>query len=303
MAVTLGTRPKSLSAKSVSILPVASPHETTPQFERFGEWGDRVSVVRDGGLSQMAAKLATHPGRRHLSSDQLWQTCCQENQQLLTEYQIVKLDAPSFFLPAGESVFKVVENPIQLPDNPPQGVIMRHLEAMTAHPFARFYLLEPVFTVDPQLRLLTAEELREESAGDRADSERLAQYLGWGFRTAHWSRARLRDLSTLALRTAVWAVELLIWERVPRQQARFVSLDRSRMTGLLATETLEQLANRASDRGLELEARRLRHAIEILRLRPSIDPVLCFELPDQPGQLWFESHWFTGGDGRRYVHY
>ena len=33
------------------------------------------------------------------------------------------------------------------------------------------------------------------------------------------------------------------------------------------------------------------------------DPVLCFELKDQPGTLYLESHWFVGHDGKTYVHY
>ena len=34
-----------------------------------------------------------------------------------------------------------------------------------------------------------------------------------------------------------------------------------------------------------------------------IDLVLAFELPDRPGELWFEAHWFIGRDARTYVHY
>ena len=33
------------------------------------------------------------------------------------------------------------------------------------------------------------------------------------------------------------------------------------------------------------------------------DPVLCFELKDQPGTLYLVSHWFVGHDCKTYVHY
>jgi hypothetical protein len=55
--------------------------------------------------------------------------------------------------------------------------------------------------------------------------------------------------------------------------------------------------------GLATESRRLEFALAELRRRIVIDPVLAFELPDRPGELWFEAHWFIGRDARTYVHY
>jgi hypothetical protein len=54
---------------------------------------------------------------------------------------------------------------------------------------------------------------------------------------------------------------------------------------------------------LVFERRRLEFALAELRRRIAVDPVLAFELPDRPGELWFEAHWFIGRDARTYVHY
>jgi hypothetical protein len=55
--------------------------------------------------------------------------------------------------------------------------------------------------------------------------------------------------------------------------------------------------------GLVKESRRLQFALDDLRRRITIDPVLAFEVTSRPGELWFEAHWFAGNDGRTYVHY
>ena len=44
-------------------------------------------------------------------------------------------------------------------------------------------------------------------------------------------------------------------------------------------------------------------ALDELRRRMTIDPVLAFEVAGRPGELWFEAHWFAANDGRTYVHY
>ncbi|QDU56051.1 hypothetical protein [Aeoliella mucimassa] len=300
MAVTVARDPASLPQRPLA--PQPAKFSTTPGFERFGRWGERITVIRDGGLAPMAYAMANHPQRAELSDKQLWQDCCQTRRELTCEYQVVELDAPSFFLPAGESVFKVIENPIQLPDNPPQGVMMRHLEAMTAHPLAKFYLLEPVFTPDDGYRLLTADELREEAHGDRQDSQRLAKCLGWAYRSLAWSQARRRDLAALAMRTAANTAELLAKHLAPVTEPR-----RSRREGrfgrVVPRDVVGDWIDTEHGFGLTRDARRFRRAMQELQWRVSFDPILCFELPEEPGELWFEAHWYTGADGRRYVHY
>lgn len=274
---------------------------STPQFARFGTWGEEISVVRDGAIHPLARQLALHPHRLEWSEDRLWSECVEANPGLMRNYRTAILDSSSFFLPAGEVVFKVVENPIQLPDNPPQGVSMRHLEAMTAYPLAKFFLLEPVFTSEPYLRLYTPEELRDEASGDRRVSQQIARHFGWAYRTAEWTKERSREMAAVALRATAWTIERLATVIGPSPRPAFPHADE--LSALLADETMTELVRRAEQSGLDQDARRLRRAIEELRWRTSIDPVLCFELSESPGQLWFESHWFTGIDGKRYVHY
>lgn len=281
-----------------------APANTTlePDFARFGQWGERVRIVRDGCTAALAYEMATHPRRGDWSAAKLWEDCLETNRQLVREYRIVRLDGPSFFLPAGEVVFKVVENPIQLPDNPPQGVMMRHLEAMMAHPLAKFYLLEPVFTMEPYYRLYTASDLRTEAAGDRAECQRLAWQWGWAHRAGKWTGERAREVGAAMLRCAARTLEQLA-RPIARQPAAVPHLSADDMAAILADETLVELARRADRHGRDHDAQRLKRAVQELRWRVSIDPVLCFELAERPGQLWFESHWYTGMDGRRYVHY
>ncbi|MGI9457615.1 MAG: hypothetical protein ACR2NU_13710, partial [Aeoliella sp.] len=177
------------------------------------------------------------------------------------------------------------------------------LEAMNAFPLAQFYLLEPVFTLEPYLGLYTAADLREEAQGDRRVAEQIARQFGWAHRLADWSQARAQELYGVAIRAAAWTIELLATEIVPSRHVHPRPHVRGDLAGLLANDTLVELTRRAESGGSIKDMRRLRRAIEELQWRTTIDPVLCFELPDQPGALWFESHWFVGADGRRYVHY
>lgn len=275
------------------------------QFERFGAWGDRISVVRDGAVREVARHQATAGSHRSNDSEALWQACQTELPLAFRDYQIVVLDAPSFFLPAGEAVFKVTENPMQLPDNPPQGVMMRHLEAMNAHPLAKFYLLEPVFTSDPYFRLYTADDLREEAAGDHQVVEQIVRHFGWWYRTVERCKTASRRLASLAIRSMAAVVERLAVELMPRGRATLSRAELARLLrdGEQTDDILSTWARSSETRTLDDDRRRLQRAIDELRWRASIDPVLCFELPERPGELWFESHWFTGADGRRYVHY
>ena len=66
---------------------------------------------------------------------------------------------------------------------------------------------------------------------------------------------------------------------------------------------LEARLETAEYYGLARESRRLEVALEELRRRITIDPVLAFEVESRPGELWFEAHWFEATDGRTYVHY
>jgi hypothetical protein len=66
---------------------------------------------------------------------------------------------------------------------------------------------------------------------------------------------------------------------------------------------IDELIARTSGSDLDVEMTEFRRAMRDLRARLPLDPILCFELPHRPGELWFESHWFQGQDGKLYVAY
>lgn len=276
------------------------PLVRTQPFERFGCWEPSVSVARDGTIRRLARWIALHQHEAATTSaDQLWRRCQEANPECFRTYHVVKLDRPSYFLPAGEVVFEVFENPTQIPEQPPAGVMLRHLEAMDTFASATFYFLRPVFAAEPTFRLCTADELRREAHFDRLDAMRLARHFGWAIRTKAWMTAKCEAAALFALRELVRAVESLSWDLSPLPAGdRIDPHTRRRLQ-----REIERRLERTESLGLEVESRRLEFALAELRRRIVIDPVLAFELPERPGELWFEAHWFVGRDGRTYVHY
>jgi hypothetical protein len=112
--------------------------------------------------------------------------------------------------------------------------------------------------------------------------------------------ATKRDQAALvALRTATRFVEALAWDLMPPPDDREIDP----ATGRLLRKRLEDRLARTNSRGFAVESLRLELAVEELRRRITADPVLAFEVPSRPGELWFESHWYVGRDGRTYVHF
>jgi hypothetical protein len=288
--------PHAASPSAAKTLPLAR----SEPFERFGCWAPPVSVARDGTIRRLARWIALNQHEATTANaDQLWRRCQEANPECFRTYRVVMLDRPSYFLPAGEVVFEVVENPTQIPEQPPAGVMLRHLEAMDAFASATFYFLRPVFVMEPTFRLCTADELRREAYFDRLDAMRLARYFGWAIRTQAWLAAKRDAAALFALRRLVRAVEALSWDLAPLPAGdRIDPLTRRRLQ-----REFVRRRERAESLGLAAESRRLEMALTELRRRIVIDPVLAFELPDRTGELWFEAHWYVGRDGRTYVHY
>ena len=277
----------------------AGPFADAKPFARFGAWGERVTVARTGTCLRLAHWMALH--RQESSSySELWQRCQQAKPALFRHYQIVRLDRPSFFLPAGDVVFDVSENPTQVPDHPPKGVMLRHLEALETFPNARFYFLQPVFTSVPHRRLYTADDLREDAAIDRDNAIFAARLYGDLFRSIDWSRQRLLDLARCGLRLATRSVDALNYliSPYPRHRAR-----RRPRRDWVSPADLTALVGRTRGLGLDDEALALRSSLLELRTQFRYDPVLAFEVAERPAELWFEAHWFAGHSGRTYVHF
>ncbi len=270
-------------------------------FTKFGEWGETIAVARRGYGLRLARWLALNRARGE-SWDNAWRRCREENPVWFRSHRIVRMLRPSFFLPAGEVVFEVTERFTQVPDNPPRGVLLRHLEAMTAAPGATFYFLRPTFTTVPYFRLYTAQDLREDAEIDRGDAVFAARLYGWAFRAAEASRRAAVAGGRLALRGSIAAVNAAA--ALIRRLNRSGGLDlRDRLDTHVFAELLETELTGSTITETGTQADELRRAIAELRFYASIDPVLCFETPDRPGELWFEAHWYEGQSGRTYVHY
>jgi hypothetical protein len=296
-------------AASPAVAPSALSFETARSyvdarpFKRLGAWADTVSVARDGTMLRAASWMALHR-REARTYEQLWARCQVANPQWFSSFRILRLDEPSFFLPAGDCVFQVITNPTQIPDHPPRGVLLRHWEAMTAAPHATFYFLRPVFTFDPEFRLYTADDLRDEAAGDRDEAIFAARLYGGAIRTAAWMRNRARDAARLALRGATLAVRgtAILTGAPARRRARSRELAEVYFR-LHGRHGIDELIARTNGSDFDAEMVEFRRALRDLRARLPLDPILCFELPERPGELWFESHWFQGQDGKLYVAY
>lgn len=286
------------SAPNTSYAP-PRPHFGTEPFARFGQWSTPISIARDGTIPRLARWLALHQDAV-ADADALWNECRVANPECFRTYRVVSLGRPSFFLPAGEVAFEAIENPTQIPDRPPQGVMMRHMEALDAFAAAKFYFLRPVFANEPSFRLCTVAELRREAYFDQFDAFRRARHLGWAYRTQRWLGQKRDRAKLAALRVLVRSIETIAWNLMPTSPN---SLGIDPATRRRLRRDLERRLVRTDELELTRESRRLRVAIEELQRRITIDPVLAFEVPSRPGELWFEAHWYTGNDGRAYVHY
>jgi hypothetical protein len=276
------------------------PLAPTQPFERFGCWAPSITVARDGTIGRLSRWIALQRNASNTpTTEKLWQRCQDANPECFRTYRVVKLDRPSYFLPAGDVVFEALENPTQIPEQPPTGVMLRHMEAMDTFPSATFYFLRPVFVAEPTFQLCTADELRREAYFDRLDAMRRARYFGWAFRTQAWLAAKRDAAAVLALRVLTRTVEALTWD-LPTLPVRDPIKPRTPHP-LRHQYTYRPDPTRSL--GLIAERRRLEFALTELRRRMAVDPVLAFELADRPGELWFEAHWFIGRDARTYVHY
>ncbi|MCA9261428.1 MAG: hypothetical protein KDA61_19565 [Planctomycetales bacterium] len=270
-------------------------------FELFGSWGEASATVHAGAGLTLIRWLALHAQLAD-DVDRWWAACRRANPACFQTFQTVRLAAASFFLPPGPVVFEVIENPAQIPDNPPRGVMMRHWEAMSSFPEATFYFLRPVFTCDPELRLFTPADLAEEVRLDRDNALFSARLYGPAIRASHFAAHHVCGAASVCWARAKSFSAALAKKLEPSARTRareaLREIDPARLPHGFVREV-----EREFRLGAETDVEAVRRATQRLREHQAIDPVLCFELPRQPGKLWFEAHWFDGRDGKRYVHY
>jgi hypothetical protein len=298
--LTVGEAPVLAAPSALSTETARSYIETRP-FRKLGAWGETILVARQGVLLRTIRWLALHRGEAS-SYGELWRRCQAANPSWFVSYRTVRMIQPSFFLPAGEVAFEAIENPTQIPDRPPRGVMLRHWEALTAAPRATFYFLRPVFKTEPYFRLCGAGELREEAEADRDDAIFAARLYGGPIRAAAWCRRRVVDAARIGVRASTLAVRVAAWLYGAPLRARSRRLA-DEFHARYGRGGLDDFLSRTSGSGLAAEVAEFRRALLDLRARLPIDPILCFELSSRPGELWFEAHWYEGRDGRTYVAY
>lgn len=285
----IGSQSRRLRAIISERAPVASPRTTEVRpLEEFGEWGkpSRWSIPDPAFRTSIARWLALHGAGSAISPTE-WQQCRAAIPGAFKQYRTLQLQARSFFLPRGEAVFEVLENPVSFPETPPEPILSNFLRGIKLYRDAPFYYLEPVVKIEgrrmtPLLRAeLEAEIHLEESAVQRLLDER-----GWRFRVEH----QAKRLAQVAGELTLTSVAVLLSGGITMARSLFTSAERLR----LEMKALEPatLQSEAELRALLEEANRLdmRRAAETFsaRLR-KFDPIITFEVE---GVHRLAGHWF-----------
>ena len=328
-------------------------------FPKFGHWSDPIRIAYPGTTFRLVNWMAQ---QRRLSKDYdaLWESCVAANPDCFHELQVVNLCKPSWFLPRGETVFQVIKNPTNIPDNPPRGVMLRHFEAMDVFgEQADYFFLRPTFASE-SMDVFTGDLARAHAEEDKSDIIFMSKLYGPALRQMTNAR-RLVDHAVdvgafLAEKgcQAVFEVGRRITNQVERSRIRKQARELSNAThpdrlravmlralelgmfdeaqvfgdalqswtrdvvsshvqglslGIGAGDTAAQARSEsefvrlARSRGAKMDVTQLRQVYREIQELRTWDPILCFELKNQPGNLWLEAHWFDGQDGRQYVHY
>ena len=271
-------------------------------FGAFGSWSSG-DIYLSGAKNhwQLARWMALN---EVLSPDvdELWRLCIEANRRGFKRYRAMNLFDKSLNLRAGNVIFEYIEEPTQIPDNPPTVVIRRMLKAILAHRDSKLYCLEPVFKVadDEHPTLAVLPEIRLQAEQEQATV--LGLYRRYRRMIQSWN----------------W----MLWKAGQAQESLGAWLERKSVKRELAVirrrgahalvgyayevEVLrrKELSDRAERLGLKEVARSLTASIENLR---KIDPILSFTLPDHPNLHRFIGHWFWSvdratGKPRLFVH-
>ncbi|MEM7317333.1 MAG: hypothetical protein AAF497_29765 [Planctomycetota bacterium] len=231
-------------------------------FARFGTWSDPIPMPYPHTTLQLVSWMARHqPGIR--DEDALWEQCIISNRNCFQSLQPVNLCRPSWFIPAGETVFEVIKNPTNIPDNPPQGVILRHLEAMNVFGMrADYFFLRPTFVKDTG-ELFTGALARESAEEHKGRMISLTKTFGGALRKSDVAR-RLATRSFVSAKAAAnrgldkfRQVGVWMYEQSERRRIRIAAAEPSR----LMVPTVRTLMERAIELGMIEEADAFRRSL------------------------------------------
>lgn len=170
-------------------------------FHQFGNWSPPQRIAYSGATFRLVNWIAQNR-RTTANYDDLWTMCQLANPDCFQQLDIIHLSRPSWFLPKGDVVFQVIKDPTNIPDNPPKGVLLRHMEALDYFGTrADFYFLRPTFAADT-MEVFTGEAAREHAEEDKSDILFMAKLYGPVLRGA----ATTKQVASLAASAAKFAV-------------------------------------------------------------------------------------------------
>ena len=271
-----------------SRLTVEGVEPRSSALEEFGEWGSKSHWSLPRGEFRVAiARWMALNGVGSTINDNEWARCRAALPGAFKAYRTFRLYTRSFFLPAAEAVFEVLENPVSFPETPPDPILKNFLRGISLYRDAKFFYLEPVVKIEgrkmtPLLRPGLEEEIRvQQDAVQLLLNER-----GWRFRTEE----RAARLATTVGNLSLELTALLISGGMTMVKALFTSSEKLRLE-MKALEP-EMLQGEAELRQLLADAHRLTMTgtAEVFhsRLR-KFDPIITFEVN---GVHLLAGHWF-----------
>lgn len=299
-----------------------------------------LQLLKSDCIHRLAVTLALRASRHQIEDEAYLEELVQRNPEWWQEYRVVHLTEKSLWI-RGQSdlVMTLIQNPSQIPDDPPPAITEILSRAYTIHPEATVWYGVPLFgeerTEDGLPIPLTADEVRAESRRRVEAAQQQALRWGWvyrtAFRAARFPSACTRSISRRISQARQYCVK---YYRQARADARrrtkaaiLAELQKCRMgrssttipphttsLGWTAAKALEALFFAQSMAGYAAPVAGTTVAPYLVaKLVPmflvpvtiiAADPFLFVELPDEPGKLRHLGHWYWQDqpDGRKKLH-
>jgi hypothetical protein len=297
-------------------------------------------LLKSDCIHRLAVTLALQATRQQISEEDYVAEVVQRHHDWWDEYRVVHLIEKSLWI-RGQSdlVMTLIQNPSQIPDDPPPAITKILSRAYTVHPEANVWYGVPLFgeerTEDGLPIPLTAVEVRAEARRRIEAAQQEALRWGWAYRAAfraaqlpavcvqsisgRISQAKsycvqhYRQARADARRRAKAAIQAQLqecrtgrsWTTIP---AHTTSL------GWTAAKTLEAFflaqslvgytAPAAGTAAVPLLVSQIVPMFLVPITIVAADPFLFIELPEEPGKLRHLGHWYwqEQADGRKKLH-